>query len=266
MSETGTDVLRGVCHETAIIDRDAELHPSVSVGAYSVIGPNVYLEEGVRVDSHVYVARDTSVGADCHLHKGAVLGTDPQDLKYADEPTRLEVGARTTIREYATLNRGTVDLGVTRIGDECLIMAYAHVAHDCSLGDHVIIGNAVQMAGHCEIDDWAIVGGLTAIHQFTRLGMHSFTGGGSRVRQDVAPFILVAASPCAAFGLNLVGLRRRGFAKETLTELRAAYRTIFQGSLNTSEALEEIEGRGEPCAEVRHLIGFIRASKRGITT
>ena len=266
MSDTGTDVLVGALHDTAIIDPGADLHPSVGVGAFSIIGPGVSLGEGVRVDSHVYIARDTSVGAECHIHKGAVLGTDPQDLKYADEPTRLEIGARTTIREYATLNRGTIDLGLTSVGDECLIMAYGHVAHDCRLGDHVIIGNAVQMAGHCDIDDWAIVGGLTAIHQFVQIGCHSFIGGGSRVPQDVAPYVLVAGSPCAAFGLNLVGMRRRGFARETLTELRAAYRTIFQGSSNTSEALEEIEAQGEPAPEVQHMISFIRSSKRGITT
>lgn len=266
MSDTGTKVLAGVRHETAIIDPGAKLHPSVSVGPYSVIGSGVVLSEGVRVDSHVFIDRDTSVGPECHIHKGAVLGTDPQDLKYANEPTTLEIGARTTIREFATLNRGTIDLGVTRVGEECLIMAYAHVAHDCRLGDHVIIGNAVQMAGHCDIDDWAIVGGLTAIHQFVRLGCHSFTGGGSRVPQDVAPYVLVAGSPCAAFGLNLVGLRRRGFGRDTLTELRAAYRTVFQGNRNTSDALDELEAAGPSGPEVEHLISFIRASKRGITT
>ena len=266
MSDTGTEVLAGVRHDTAIIDRAAELHPSVSIGPFSVIGPGVVLDEGVVIDSHVYIARDTFVGADSHIHKGAVLGTDPQHLNYAGEATRLEVGARTTIREYATLNRGTVDLGVTTVGDECLIMAYGHVAHDCTLGDHVVIGNTVQMAGHCDIDDWAIVGGLTGIHQFVRIGCHSFIGGGSRVPQDVAPYVLVAGSPCAAFGLNLVGLRRRGFDKETLAGLRAAYRTILQGSRNTSDSLDIIEAGGELSPEVQHLVEFISASKRGITT
>lgn len=264
MSESA--VLQGTIHPTAIIDPRATVAESATIGPYSIIGPNVVIGDRVRVDSHVLVERDTVVGDDCRLCNGAVLGTDPQDLKYAGEPTRLEVGQRTTIREYATLNRGTADAGTTRVGDECLIMAYAHVSHDSQVGDHVIIANCVGMGGHVEVGDWAIIGGVTAIHQFVRIGKHSFVGGGSRVPQDVVPYTLVAGSPCAAFGLNLVGLRRRGFARESIQQLRDAYRTIFQSNLNVTQALEALESQTGRSPEVDHVIEFIRNSDRGITT
>lgn len=264
MSESA--VLQGTIHPTAIIDPRATVAESATIGPYSIIGPNVVIGDRVRVDSHVLVERDTVVGDDCRLCNGAVLGTDPQDLKYAGEPTRLEVGQRTTIREYATLNRGTADAGTTRVGDECLIMAYAHVSHDSQVGNHVIIANCVGMGGHVEVGDWAIIGGVTAIHQFVRIGKHSFVGGGSRVPQDVVPYTLVAGSPCAAFGLNLVGLRRRGFARESIQQLRDAYRTIFQSNLNVTQALEALESQAGRSPEVDHVIEFIRNSDRGITT
>ncbi|MFQ5889895.1 MAG: acyl-ACP--UDP-N-acetylglucosamine O-acyltransferase [Gemmatimonadota bacterium] len=260
--ETATDLR----HPTALIHPEARVSDSASIGPYSIIGPDVQLGEGVRIDSHVLIERDTRIGPHSRVGKGAVLGTDPQDLKYEGEETILKVGARTTIREYATLNRGTAASGTTRVGDDCLIMAYAHIAHDCRIGDHVILANAVNMGGHVEINDWAIVGGLTAIHQFVRIGRHSFVGGGSRLPQDVAPFVTVAGNPCVAYGLNIVGLRRRGFSRDTLEELRDAYRRIFQSSLNIGQALEELEAVPDHGPEVAHLIEFIRTSKRGITT
>jgi len=259
-------VVPGTIHPTAIVDAGAAIADSATIGPYSIIGPGVVIGERVRVDSHVLVERDTTVGDDCRLCNGAVLGTDPQDLKYAGEPTRLVVGQRTTVREYATLNRGTADSGTTVVGDDCLIMAYAHVSHDSRVGNHVIIANCVGMGGHVEVGDWAIIGGVTAIHQFVRIGCHSFVGGGSRVPQDVVPYTLVAGSPCAAFGLNVVGLRRRGFPRETIHQLRDAYRTIFQSSLNVSQALEQLEMRSDRIAEVDYVIEFIRDSERGITT
>lgn len=264
MSESA--VAQGTVHPTAIVDSEAVIANSATIGPYSIIGPRVNIGERVRVDSHVLVEKDTTVGDDCRLCKGAVLGTDPQDLKYAGERTTLVVGQRTTIREYATLNRGTVDSGMTRVGDDCLIMAYAHVSHDSQVGNHVIIANCVGMGGHVEVGDWAIIGGVTAIHQFVRIGQHSFVGGGSRVPQDVVPYTLVAGSPCAAFGLNVVGLRRRGFARDSIHQLRDAYRTIFQSNLNVSQAIEELETRSDRRAEVDHMIAFIRGSERGITT
>ena len=265
MTELAAETVKASIHETAIIDPAARIAGSASIGPYSIIGPGVEIGERVRIDSHVLVEKDTTVGEDCRICKGAVLGTDPQDLKYRGEHTTLVVGARTTVREYATLNRGTADAGATTVGDDCLIMAYAHVSHDSRIGNHVILANAANMGGHVTIEDWAIVGGVTAIHQFVRIGRHSFVGGGSRLPQDVVPYVMVAGSPCEAFGLNLVGLRRRGFARETLRTLREAYRTIFQSDLNVSQAVDALESRGDRIPEVDHMLDFIRASERGIT-
>lgn len=253
-------------HATAIIDPTALIPPSASVGPYSIIGPGVVVGERVTIDSHVLIERDTTVGDDSRICKGAVLGTDPQDLKYAGEPTTLEVGSRTTIREYATLNRGTIDEGTTVVGDDCLIMAYAHVSHDSRVGNHVILANSVNMGGHVVIEDWAIVGGVTAIHQFVRIGSHSFVGGGSRLPQDVAPYVMAAGSPCAAYGLNIVGLRRRGFKRETIRQIKEAYRLVFQSDLNVSQALEQLSAREDLMPEVEHMVSFIASSQRGITT
>lgn len=253
-------------HPTAIVHPDAHVAESASIGPYSIVGPRVTLGEGVQVGPHVLIERDTMIGDECRLAKGAVLGTDPQDLKYQGEASVLEIGPRTVVREYATLNRGTASSGRTSVGSDCLIMAYVHVAHDCRIGDHVILANAVNMGGHVDIDDWAIVGGVTAIHQFVRIGAHAFVGGGSRVPQDVAPYVTVAGNPCTAYGLNTVGLRRRGFPAETLQALRKAYRTIFQSGMNIGRALDELETEGGGPEEVRHLVAFIRESRRGITT
>jgi UDP-N-acetylglucosamine acyltransferase len=262
----GHAVVPATIHPTAIIHEDARIPESVSVGAYSIVGPGVTVGERNRIDSHVLIERDTTLGDDCRICKGAVLGTDPQDLKYAGEPTTLEVGSRTTIREYATLNRGTIDAGTTSVGDDCLIMAYAHVSHDSRVGNHVILANSVNMGGHVTIEDWAIVGGVTAVHQFVRIGCHSFVGGGSRLPQDVAPYVMVAGSPCAAYGLNIVGLRRRGFQRDTIRQIKDAYRTIFQSEMNVSQALEQLAERDDLVPEVDHMISFIRSSERGITT
>lgn len=263
-----TEVTRmpaGTIHETAIVHPDAAIAPTASIGPYSIIGPGVTIGDGVRIDSHVLVEKDTVIGAESRICKGAVLGTDPQDLKYGGEPTMLSVGSRTTVREYATLNRGTVESGTTSVGDDCLIMAYAHVSHDSRIGNNVILANAANMGGHVTIEDWAIVGGVTAIHQFVRIGRHSFVGGGSRLPQDVVPYVMVAGSPCAAFGLNVVGLRRRGFPHERIRALRDAYRTVFQSSLNVSQAVAQLEADEDRAPEVTHMIEFIRASQRGIT-
>lgn len=256
----------GTRHATALVDSGAELDDSVSVGPYAVIGAGVTLEAGVQVGPHVFIERDTVVGEGCQIHNGAVLGTDPQDMKYRNEPSRLEIGRRTTIREYATLNRGTAASGVTRVGDDCLIMAYAHVAHDCHLGDHVILSNTVNMGGHVEIGDWAIVGGVTAIHQFVRIGRHAFVGGGSRIPQDVAPYVTVAGNPASAYGINSEGLRRRGFPEGSLRELHHAYRVLFRSRHNMGDAIDQLESEVDLGPEVREIVDFIRASERGVTT
>ncbi len=266
MKTPGVVTTAEVRHPTAIIDPDAQIASSARVGPYAVIGPGVEVGERVQIGPHAYLERDTCVGEDCRIGPGAVLGTDPQDLKYAGEQTFLEVGPRTVIREYATLNRGTAVSGKTVVGADSLIMAYAHVAHDCRIGNNVVLANAVNMGGHVRIDDWATVGGVTAIHQFVRIGCHSFVGGGSRLPQDVAPYVMVAGNPCAAYGLNTVGLRRRGFSPETMEALRVAYRRIFQSDRNIGHSLDALEAEGGHDEEVERLITFIRASRRGITT
>lgn len=253
-------------HPTAMVDLDAELGQGVSIGPWSIIGPGVKVGDGTRIGSHVLVERDTTVGAGCHLYKGAVLGTDAQDLKYRGEKTVLIVGERTVIREYATLNRGTMSMEKTVVGDDCLLMAYSHVAHDCQVGSNVVIANAVNMGGHVTIEDWVIIGGLTAIHQFVRIGAHAFVGGASRTSQDVPPYTKAAGSPLRLYGLNSVGLERRGFSQEVRHALKTTYRTVFHSSLPLTQALLKAESEAQDFPEVRHFLSFIRSSERGVTT
>lgn len=252
-------------HPTALIDPSAELAEEVSVGPYAIIGPGVCIGARTSIGPHVLVERDTALGADCVIHKGAVLGTDPQDLKYHDEATRLIVGDRTVIREYATLNRGTTALGFTAVGDDCLLMAYTHVAHDCQLGDHVILSNSVNMGGHVTIGDWAIVGGVTPIHQFVRIGAHAFVGGGSRVAKDVPPYVKAAGSPMQLYGLNSVGLQRRGFSEEVRRELKRAYRLFFGSTYNTSQALARARDELRALPEIEVFLSFFEESDRGVS-
>jgi len=251
-------------HPTAVIDPSAELGVDVVIGPYSIIGPNVVVGDGTEIGSHVLVERNTIIGAGCRIHHGAVLGTDPQDLKFAGEVSDLVIGDRTVIREYATLNRGTAARGRTEVGDDCLVMAYAHVAHDCVIGNHVIIANAVNMGGHVVIEDWASVGGLTAIHQFVRIGCHAFVGGASRVHKDVPPYVRAAGNPIELAGLNSVGLQRRGIPEAVRRELKRAYRLFFHSSLNVSQALERARAELEPYPEIQRLLAFVEQSERGI--
>lgn len=251
-------------HPTAIIDPLAELGERVEVGPYSIIGPNVVVGAGTRISSHVLIERDTTVGEGCVIANGAVLGTDPQDLKYHGEPTRLVVGDRTVIREFATLNRGTTASGLTSVGSDCMLMAYVHVAHDCMIGDHVILSNAVNMAGHVTIQDWAIVGGMTPIHQFVRIGAHAFVGGGSRVAKDIPPYVKAAGSPVQLYGLNSVGLQRRGFSEEVRRELKRAYRLFFASTNNIAQALERAREELRAIPEVEVFLSFFENTERGV--
>ncbi len=251
-------------HPAAIVDPDAELADGVQVGPYAVIGPNVTVGEGTVIGPHALIEKDTRIGRDCFIANGAVLGTDPQDLKYEGEDTLLIVGDGTTIREFATLNRGTRSSGSTVVGNRCLLMAYSHVPHDTRIGDHVIISNAVQMGGHVVIEDFVVVGGVTAIHQFCRIGKHAFVGGASGIRRDVPPFMRAAGNPADLVGLNVVGLERRGFSKETRLELKRAYRTLFGSHLNMSQAIAEIRSQGVNHEELEYLLAFIEASERGV--
>lgn len=253
-------------HPTALVDPAARLGAGVEVGPWCVVGPGVEVGDGTSLGPGVLVERNTTIGAGCRLFKGAVLGTDPQDLKYVGEDTWLRVGDRTVIREYCTLNRGTTASGETVVGSDCLLMAYTHIAHDCRLGDHVIISNGTQMAGHVVVEDWVTLSGLVAIHQFVRIGTHAFVGGGSRIPQDVPPYVRVVGNPPRLYGLNSVGLERRGVSQEARNLLKKTYRILFQSSLNMSQALTRAEAEVEPLPEVQRLLNFIRSSERGITS
>ncbi len=252
-------------HPTAIVDDGAVLGAEVVVGPWAIIGPGVRVGARTRIGPHVLIERDTSVGEGCRLGQGAVLGTDPQDLKYKGERSELIVGDRTVVREYATLNRGSAASGRTVVGSDCLLMAYVHVAHDCRLGNHVVLSNSVNMAGHVTIEDWVIIGGLVGIHQYVRIGAHVFVGGGARISKDVPPYCRAAGGRPRLYGLNTVGLERRGFPAGTCRHLRQAYRILFQSGLNVSQAMTRVETEVEQIPEVRHLLDFIRNSARGIT-
>lgn len=258
-----TSIEAGI-HPTALIDDAAELGEGVTVGAYTVIGPNVTIGARSRIASSVLIEKDTTLGDDCTVAHGAVLGTDPQDLKYRGEPTQLLIGDRTVVREYATVNRGTSALGHTRIGSDCLLMAYVHVAHDCQIGNHVIIANAVNMGGHVTIEDWATVGGMTPIHQFVRIGAHAFIGGASRVAKDVPPYVKASGSPLQLYGLNSVGLQRRGFSDDVRRELKRAYRLFFASTHNTTQALQRGREELHPYPEVEAFLAFFAQSDRGV--
>jgi UDP-N-acetylglucosamine acyltransferase len=248
----------------AVVSPKANLGENVTVGPFAVIEDDVVVGSGTTIGSHALLATGTRVGRDCRIHHGAVLGTQPQDLKFHGEVTTLDVGDATTIREYATLNRGTADRGRTTVGSHCFIMSYAHVAHDCSVGNHVILANSVNMAGHVVIEDYVVIGGLVPIHQFVRVGRHAMIGGGFRVAKDVPPYILAGHEPLAFQGLNIVGLKRRNFSAQTLDALQQAYNTLYHSQMNVSQALGKIKSDERACDEVRHVVEFIEKSKRGI--
>ncbi|HUP88260.1 MAG TPA: acyl-ACP--UDP-N-acetylglucosamine O-acyltransferase [Longimicrobiales bacterium] len=252
-------------HPTAVIDTSADIGPDVAIGAYTVIGPNVRIGASTTIGPHVQIVRDTTVGEGCSIHHGAAIGGDPQDLKYGGERTELIVGDRTVIREFVTLNRGTAAHGRTEVGSDCLIMAYVHVAHDCVIGNRVVLANAVNMGGHVTIEDWVIVGGMTAIHQFVCIGAHAFVGGSAAVRKDVAPYVKAAGNPLRLYGLNSVGLQRRGFPDETRMAIKRAYRMLFHSSLNITQALAEARAELPSSDELEHFLKFIESSERGVT-
>ena len=248
----------------AVVSPKAQLSENVTVGPYAIIEDDVSIGHGTTVGSHALLANGTRIGKECRIHHGAVLGTAPQDLKFRGEVTTLEIGDHTTIREYATLNRGTVDRGRTTIGNHCFIMAYAHVAHDCSVGNHVILANSVNMAGHVIIEDYVVIGGLVPIHQFVHIGKHAMIGGGFRVPKDVPPYILAGQEPLSFQGLNIVGLKRRNFSSQALDALQKAYNYIYHSQMNVSQALQKIKDESLMIDEVRQVVEFIEKSKRGI--
>jgi len=251
-------------HPTAIVDAKAEIETGVTIGPYSVIEGNVRISKNCWLGPQVHLASGARLGADCRVFTGAALGNPPQDLKFGGEETTLEVGERTTIREFVTLNRGTKEHWKTVIGSDCLLMAYAHVAHDCIIGNHCILANSVNLAGHVVIEDWASLGGMVPVHQFVRIGQHCFVGGASRVVKDIPPYILAVGDPTRFSGLNSVGLSRRGFSEETMTALKRAYRLLFRAKLNVSQAVQRIRAECELTPEVQNVLAFIEKSERGI--
>jgi UDP-N-acetylglucosamine acyltransferase len=253
-------------HPTAIVDPKSKIHPSCTIGPYCVIGPEVQLGEGCRVASHVAIEGPTKIGADNGFFPFTSIGLAPQDITYAGEPTRLEIGDHNVIREFVTINRGTVKGGgCTRVGDHNLIMAYTHIAHDCQIGSHIIMANGATLGGHVTVEDWANVGALCPVHHFVRIGTHSIIGGGSTITRDVLPFSKTSAERgTQAYGLNAVGLERRGFSKERIKKLHQAYRVLLASKLNTSQALERLKAEGDCGEDVELLIRFIEASERGV--
>ncbi len=260
-------------HPTAVVDRRAALAGDVEVGAYSLIGPHVTIGAGTRVASHVVIEGRTTIGERNRIAAFNAIGGDPQDKKYAGEPTRLEIGDDNVIREYGTYNVGTEQGGgVTRIGDDNWIMAYVHVAHDCIVGDHTIFANKAQIAGHAEVGDWAILGGDTGVHQFVRIGAHAFTGIGTMLRQDVPPYVMVSGDPAAPHGINVEGLKRRGFGAEAIAALRTAYKSLYRNGLTLDEARAAIEAQAEAAEAdgnaaatgLRSLNAFLATATRGI--
>lgn len=252
-------------HPTAIVDPDASIATDVEIGPYSIIGAEVALGSGCRIGPHVVIKGPTRMGADNRVHQFASLGEAPQDLKYAGEPTRLEIGVGNVFREYVTVNRGTVaGGGVTRIGDGNLFMAYTHVAHDCRVGNETIFSNAASLAGHVEVGDGAILGGFTTVHQFSRLGEYCFTSMSAAVNRDVPPFVRVAGNYARAYGINSQGLRRRGFDEPLIRALQTAYRVLVHSRRAREQALAELAPLREQYAQVARFADFIVASQRGI--
>ncbi|MDR2469379.1 MAG: acyl-ACP--UDP-N-acetylglucosamine O-acyltransferase [Tannerella sp.] len=248
----------------AVIHPEAKIGKNVVIEPFAVIEKEVTVGDNCHIYTHAVIFDGTCIGNHCRIFPGAVIGGIPQDLKFAGEKTTVEIGDNTTIRECATVNRGTVAKGRTVIGSQCLIMAYSHVAHDCILKDHVIIGNASQIAGEVEIDDFAIVSGGTLIHQFTRISKHVMIQGGSRVGKDIPPYTLIGRDPITYCGINIVGLRRRGFTNGQVYLIQDIYRTLYTRGLNNSDALLCIETEYEPSIERNLILDFIKSSKRGI--
>lgn len=252
-------------HPTALVDPAARLGADVEIGAYSVIGPHVEIGEGTRVGHHAVITGHTRIGQGNRIFHLVSLGEEPQDKKYAGEPTRLEIGDHNVIREFCTFNTGTVqDDGVTRLGNHNWVMAYVHIAHDCVVGNHTIFANNASLAGHAHVGDFAILGGFTGVHQFCRVGAHVITGIASVVRQDVPPYFTVAGSPAAPHGINSEGLRRRGFSAEALSAIKRAYKTLYKSGLSLADAQAAIAQEAQSTPELALLADFLAQPGRGI--
>jgi UDP-N-acetylglucosamine acyltransferase len=253
-------------HPTSIISPEAHLGVNVRVGAFSIIESGAVIGDNTEIRSSVMISSFARIGTHCTVYPHAVIGTEPQDLKFRGETTYVHIGDRTVIREFVTVNRGTQAQGETRIGNDCLIMAYCHVAHDCLLGNNVIIANATQMGGHVVIEDFAVLGGLVKIHQFCTIGAHAMVGAGTKVVKDIAPYTLVDGIPAKVGGINVVGLERRGFGTDTIQNIREFYEMVLRSGLNVSAGVEAFaKGREFISPEVQYCISFIDRSERGIS-
>ena len=252
-------------HPTAIVDPRARIAADVEIGPYAVVGPDVEIGSGCWIGPHAVVTGHTRIGQRNRIFQFSSVGEAPQDKKYRGEPTRLEIGNDNTIREFCTLNCGTAqDVGITRIGNDNWFMAYVHVAHDCQVGSHTVFANGATLGGHVHVGDYAILGGFTGVHQFCRIGAHCITGGGSIVLLDVPPYLTVSGNPAKPYGLNVKGLKRRGFAADTVARLNRAYKTLYRSGLTLNEAKERLAREASECPEVRVMLDFLASSGRGI--
>ena len=252
-------------HSTAIVDPSAWLAADVEVGPYAIISADVRIDSGTRIGAHTIVRGPTKIGKNNQIYNHVSVGGAPQDKKYGGEPTSLEIGDGNTIREFCTLNRGTIqDVGVTRLGNNNWMMAYVHVAHDCQIGDNIVFANSVQLAGHVHIGDYAILGGFTGVHQFVHIGAHSFIGIASVLTQDVPTYVTIAGNPAKPFGINSEGLSRRGFSSDAIAKIKRAYKTLYRNGLSFDEAKTQIAALAIETPELKLLSDFLNASARGI--
>lgn len=252
-------------HATAVIDSGAKIGSNVRIGPYAVVGEHVTLEADVEIGSHAVIEGHTLIGAGSRVCNFASIGQAPQDIHYADEPTRVEIGRNCWMREFISIHRGTEKGGgLTRVGDHCMIMAYAHVAHDCRVGDSVVLVNGATLAGHVEVQDYAVIGGLTAVHQFARIGRNAFIGGASAISMDVVPFASAAGNRAQITGVNVVGLRRNGFSEDIIKIIRQVHRIVFRSNLRLEQAIAEIERQFSTSPEAQYLLEFLQTGQRGI--
>jgi UDP-N-acetylglucosamine acyltransferase len=252
-------------HPTAVIHSWARIGEGVKIGPYTVIGENVEIGDGCEIGSNVLIEGTTRIGKNNRIFHGASVGTAPQDLKYNGESTFLSIGDDNVLREFVTVNLATGEGESTVIGNRCLLMAYVHVAHNCSVGNEVILANAVNLAGHVFIDDFVTVGGLTPVHQFVRIGKYAFVGGGSRIERDVPPYIKVAGNPPQVYGLNSIGLERRGFSAESRAHIKQVYKLLYRSDLNVTQVIEALDGDDWDTTEAAEMAEFLRHSERGVT-
>lgn len=251
-------------HPSAIVSSSAQIGDGVEIGPFAIVGEDCVIGDGCVISARASLERYVILGRNVKIGVGTVLGSDPQDLKFKGERTTVEIGDNTVVREYSTINRGTSQSFKTSVGPNSFVMSYVHLAHDCHVGEGVVLANMVQLAGHVTVEDRVILSGVTAVHQFTRIGRNAIVGGCSRVSKDVPPFVKAVGNPMKLYGLNSIGLQRNGFSPETILELKRAYRLLFRSELNLAQAIERVSAEVEQIPEVRQLVQFLESSQRGV--